>query len=72
MFQLVHGNASNTGSNKGVVMRSDGKFIWGDKVITPENTTGEIVAVCYDGTYQVQLANGKCFDYREEELVINW
>lgn len=53
-------------------MRSDGKFIWGDKVITPENVTGTVVEIFYDGTYIVQLSNGNCHNYSEDELVIHW
>lgn len=52
--------------------KSEGKFIWGDKVITPLNTVGEVAAVNYDGTYEVQQADGKLYNYREEELVIAW
>ena len=50
---------------------SDGKFIWGDVVITPFNEKGLVVEV--DGkNYMVEVA-GKTFSYTEDELVYaNW
>ena len=46
---------------------SDGKFIWGDVVITPTNEKGLVVEV--DGKHYKVEVNGKVYSYIEEELV---